>query len=289
MADWIEKLERLNALHKAGALTDAEFAAQKAVLLADKEREAVVPPPAPAPSLQSGPVYQEPVYDEPPRGGIPKWAMIGVPAALVVALAAWFGASLVKPGPDKEITGAPSAAASDAAVAMATPSAAAVLPVALDGTLKYAAADQCKAGPVLESIYKKLDAAMDLGSGKGVTVKLDAWDTPLSVWAKSVSSEADMTTTQDAALKFPDATTWHGLRLSRVTTHRSIPEGTDSTYTRTISFLEPADKVQKTLARLGFGAPREPDYSPLEDEACGGSAQVVALNGGSALSCSWGC
>jgi Short C-terminal domain len=66
MADWIEKLERLNALHKAGALTDQEFAAQKAVLLADKEREAAAPPPPAAP------VYQEPVYDEPRHGGVPK-------------------------------------------------------------------------------------------------------------------------------------------------------------------------------------------------------------------------
>lgn len=285
MADWIEKLERLNALHKAGALTDQEFAAQKAVLLADKEREAAVPPPPPA-----APVYQETVYDDaPPAGGVPKWAMIGVPAVLVVALAAWFGASLVKPGPDKDIVAGPSGVASDAVVAVATPTASAALPVALDGTLKFAAADQCKAGPVLEAMYKKMDAAMDLGSGKGVTVKLDAWDAPLSVWAKSVENASEMTTNQDAAVKFPDGATWHGLRLSRLTTHRSIPEGSDSTYVRTISFLEPADKVQKTLARLGFGAPREPDYSPLEDEACGGAAQVVSLNGGSALSCSWGC
>ncbi|MFM5895129.1 MAG: SHOCT domain-containing protein [Novosphingobium sp.] len=282
MADWIEKLERLNALHKAGALTDQEFAAQKAVLLADKEREAAAPPPPAAP------VYQEPVYDDVPRGGVPKWVLIGLPAALVVALAAWFGSSLVKSGPDKEIVSGPSAGASDAAVAMATPTQSAALPVALDGTLKFAAADQCKAGPVLEAMYKKLDAAMDLGSGKGVTVKLDAWDVPLGVWAKSVTDSTEMTTA-DAALKFPDATTWHGLRLSRVTTHRVSPAESDSSYTRTVSFLEPADKVQKVLARLGFGAPREPDYSPLDDGGCGGSAQVVSLNGGAALSCTWGC
>lgn len=281
MSDWIEKLERLNALHKAGALTDQEFAAQKAVLLADKEREAAAPPPPAAP------VYQEPVYDEAPRGGVPKWALIGVPAVLVIALAAWFGASLVKSGPDKDIVPGP-IASSDAAVAVATPTSEAPLPVALDGTLKFAAADQCTAGPVLEAMYKKLDAAMDLGSGKGVTVKLDAWDTPLTVWAKSVTDASQMTT-QDAVLKFPDASTWHGLRLGRLTTHRVSPAESDSSYTRTISFLEPADKVQKTLARLGFGAPREPDYSPLQDEACGGSAQVVSLNGGAALSCTWGC
>ena len=171
---------------------------------------------------------------------------------------------------------------------MATPTQEAALPVALDGTLRFAAADQCKAGPVLEAVYKKLDAAMDLGSGKGVTVKLDAWDVPLGVWAKSVTDPAG-TTTQDGAVKYAAATTWHGLRLSRLTTHRVSPPDSDSSYTRSISFLEPADKVQKTLARLGFGAPREPDYAPLQDVACGGSAQVVSLNGGSALTCSWGC
>ena len=282
MADWIEQLERLTQLHKSGALTDAEFAAQKAKLLAAQD------------GVQRSPVVPAPVTDwhdaqaAPERGGaLPRAVVFGVPAALVIALAAWFGMSLVKSGPDKELTAGPSGAASDAALAMATQDAA--LPVALDGTLKFAAADQCKAGPVLESVYKKLGAAMDLGSGQGVTVKLDAWDTPLTVWAKSVSSEADMTTTQDAAMKFPEGTTWHGLRLSRMTTHRSIPEGSDSSYTRTISFLEPAAKVQKSLSRLGFSVPLEPDYAPLEGDACGGSAQVVALNGGAALSCTWGC
>ena len=171
---------------------------------------------------------------------------------------------------------------------MATPTQEAALPVALDGTLRFAAADQCKAGPVLEAVYKKLDAAMDLGSGKGVTVKLDAWDVPLGVWAKSVTDPGGMVSA-DAAVKFPAATTWHGLRLSRLLAQRISPAESDSSYTRSISFLEPADKVQKTLARLGFGAPREPDYAPLQDEACGGSAQVVSLNGGSALTCSWGC
>jgi len=295
MTDWIEQLERLTQLHKAGALTDAEFEGQKARILGGHDVAASAAPtptptlsaPPPAPAYQQ-PVYQEPVYDEPPRGGVPKWAMIGVPTVLVIALAAWFGMSLVKPGPDKDIVSGPSAGASDAAVALATPTSEAALPVALDGTLKFAAADQCKAGPVLEAMYKKLDAAMDLGSGKGVTVKLDAWDAPLGVWAKSVT-DAGQLTTSDAALKFPDGTTWHGLHLSRVTTHRVSPAESDSSYTRTISFLEPAAKVQKTLARLGFAAPLEPDYSPVEDEACGGSAQVVSLNGGAALSCTWGC
>ena len=283
MADWIEQLERLTQLHKGGALTDAEFAAQKAKLLTAQD----APPPRAA---VAAPAW-EPPYQEPASGGVPKAVLYGIPAVLGIGLAAWLASSLLtRGGPDPQLTASPSVAASDAALAVATPGPVqeAALPVALDGTLKYASAEQCTAGPVLEAVYKKLGAAMALGSGKGMTVKLDAWDTPLPIWAKSVTDK-DGVVTQDGAVKFPDGATWHGLRLSRLSTHAVAPPESDSSMTRSISFLEPADKVQKTLARLGFGAPREPDYTELQDQGCGGSAQVVSLNGGSALSCSWGC
>lgn len=286
MADWVEQLERLTQLHRTGALTDAEFAAQKAKLLAAQD---AVPPAAPA-NYQPAPVWDHRSELPERSGGLPKAVMFGVPAALVLLLAAWFGSSLVSRGPDPALSSGAiaSATATDAALALATPSQEAALPVALDGTLQYAAAEQCTAGPVLAAIYKKLDAAMELGSGKGVTVKLDAWDEPLGVWAKSVTDHSGLTT-QESAIKFPAASTWHGLRLSRLTARRLSPADSEPTYIRSISFLDPADKVQKTLARLGFGAAREPEYSQLSDQTCGGLMQVVSLNGGSALTCSWGC
>ena len=287
MADWIEQLERLTQLHKAGALTDAEFAAQKAKLLAAQD----VPAAAARASAQAPTQAWQPPLHEPEREGLPKAVLYSIPVALAVGVAAWLGASLLMGrGTDPQLAASPSGAASDAVLATAAPgpTQAAIMPVALDGTLKYASAEQCTAGPVLEAIYKKLDAAMDLGSGKGVSVKLDAWDQPLGIWAKSVTDPTGMVT-QDGAVKFPEATTWHGLRLSRVTAHRVAPPESDSSYTRSISFLEPADKVQRTLTRLGFAAPREPDYAELQDEGCGGSVQVISLNGGAALSCSWGC
>ena len=275
MSDWIEQLERLTALHKAGALTDEEFAAQKARLLEARDQAVA----APEPDWEPEPA---------PAGGIPKWAMIGVPAAVLLAAAAWFGSSLIGGGPDPEISASASASASDAAVAMPTPSEAPPMPVALDGSLKFASSSQCAAGGALEAIYKKLDAAAELGSGKGMTVKLDAWDSPLALSAK-VATDKDGVETRDASVKFPEATTWHGLRLSRLTTQTVMVPESDGGYTRTVNFLEPADKVQKVLARLGFGAPKAPDYTELGGEGCGGSAQVITLDGGSALSCSWGC
>lgn len=273
MSDWIEQLERLTALHKSGALTDAEFAAQKAKLLEAKDQA----PAAPEPEWEA---------ESAPAGGLPKWALVGVPAAVLLAGAAWFGSTLVGGGPDPEISA--SATATDAALAMATPSEAPPMPVALDGSLKFGSPSQCAATGALDAIYKKLDTSAELGSGKGMTVKLDAWDAPLALTAKS-STDKDGIETRDAWVKFPEATTWHGLKLSRVTVQTITVPDSDGSYTRTVNFLEPADKVQKTLARLGFGAPKAPDFAELSDDACGGGMQIVTLDGGSALSCSWGC
>lgn len=277
MSDWIEQLERLTALHKSGALTDAEFAAQKAKLLESKDQAATAHAPT------AGPDWEREAAAE---GGLPKWVLIGVPAAVLLAGAAWFGSTLVGGGPDPEISA--SATATDAALAMATPSETPPMPVALDGSLKFGSPSQCAATGALEAVYKKLDTASELGSGRGMTIKLDAWDNPLALTAKS-STDKDGIETRDAWVKFPEATTWHGLKLSRVTVQSITVPDSDGSYTRTVNFLEPADKVQKTLARLGFGAPKAPDFAELSDDACGGGMQIVSLDGGSALSCSWGC
>lgn len=273
MSDWIEQLERLTALHQAGALSDEEFAAQKARLLEARDRGG----PAPSDWVTTPAIA---------AGGVPRMALIGLGAAAVLGLAAWFGSGLIGGGPVPEI--AATSMASDTAVAIATPSEAAPMPVALDGSLKFGSPSQCAATGALEAIYKKLDAAAELGSGRGMTVKLDAWDAPLSLTAKS-TTDKDGIETSDAWVKFPEATSWHGLSLSRVTVQTVTVPDSDGSYTRTVNFLESPDKVQKTLARLGFGAPKAPDFAELTDDACGGGMQIVALDGGSALSCSWGC
>ena len=77
MAEWIEQLERLTALHSSGALTDAEFAEQKTQLLAG------------AGQRQSAPVAPDTGYAGveavAPRA-VP-WLPIGIGAVLVLAIA----------------------------------------------------------------------------------------------------------------------------------------------------------------------------------------------------------
>lgn len=294
MADWIEQLERLSQLHKAGALTDAEFAAQKARVLASADAPtAAAGSDVPLVAEADAPVESWDTVtsaEEPARGKAMKWALLALPVALVLAGAAWFGSTLVGGKADPELTGASIATpvASDTDLASAAPSEEAALPAALDGSLAYAAASNCKAAGALEAIYKKLDSAADLGSGKGITVKLDAFDNPLALNVKN-STDADGVETKHAWLRFPEGTTWHGLKLSRLTTTTTIVPESDGGYARTITFLEQPDKVRTTLSRLGFGAPRSPDYAQLSDAGCGGSMQITAIVGGSALVCNWGC
>lgn len=288
MADWIEQLERLTNLHKAGALTDAEFAAQKARLLAAQDQPAAPPvetqPPAPVAEAR----YAE--YDEPVRGGVPKLVLFGLPALLALGAAAWFGSTLVSSKTDPELTGAGAASgiATEAAAAVATASEEAPMPVELEGSLTFAAANQCTAAPTLEQIYKKLDAAGNLGSGRGMSVTLGSFETPLAIQAKA-NTDKEGIESKEASLRFPENTTWHGLRISRLTSLTTIVPESDGGYQRTMTFLESPDKVQRTLARLGFGAPKAPDYAELTDEGCGGSMQVTAVAGGAALQCNWGC
>lgn len=290
MSDWIEQLERLTRLHKDGALTDEEFALQKARLLegqaAAAGRETAAAEPAPA-AMASAP-GEGSYYEEPVRPRWPLFAGIGVVVVAVVAGAAWFGSGIVpdsgltQPGPAATATVAGADVATDAATE-------APVPVALDGTLAFASPSLCQAGDTLERVYKKLEAGMDLGSGRGLTVALDAYDTPLPITAKN-GKDKDGAETASAELRFPATTTWHGLKLSRITSSRYYPPETDGSDTRTVNFLEPPEKVKRTLARLGFGVPVTPDYAPIDSgEGCGGAMQIEKRDGGSALVCTWGC
>jgi hypothetical protein len=95
MAEWIEQLERLTALHRSGALTDAEFAEQKALLLAGRDL------PEAAPAADYTPT------DAAQRSAVP-WLPIGIGAALLVAIAGGFYA--FRPGASVDPAAAASAA-----------------------------------------------------------------------------------------------------------------------------------------------------------------------------------
>lgn len=100
--DHLDAIERLHRLKESGALSEEEFAAQKARLL-----EAAAAP---------QPVMAEPDWSAAPAPGLNKGLLAGIAAAVVILGAgAWYGLS-GSGAPSSE----PSAAASDAAAAVAT-------------------------------------------------------------------------------------------------------------------------------------------------------------------------
>lgn len=261
----IEQLEALSRLRENGALTDGEFAAEKAHLLA-----------------------QDNVDVEDAPANRPRWLVpaIGGGTLAAVGAAAWFGFGLGVV-PDQPVTPHPRAITATPSPTP-TPSASPTpQPVALDEALSFSSPPQCIAGDTLAKVYTKLDAAME---GKSQTVTLDAFPDPLPAVGKS-GKDADGATTADASIRFPPATYWHALRLSRVTASRYQPPESDSSYTRQLVFLDPPDKLLRALNRLGFQAVAQPGYSELPDtyNSCGGAMEVVAVPGGSALRCGWGC
>lgn len=273
MSDWIEQLERLTRLHREGALTDSEFASQKARVLE-------------AAGQDTGNAFSQEA-----SGRSRRWlyAALGAVALGVIGVAAWLGSPRIVSGPALTVPAAiatPAATADPAPSDMATEAPAAAV---LDDTLAFAAPVRCAAGDTLERVYKKLEAGMDLGSGQGLTVSLDAFVAPLQISAKSARDRHGAQTAR-ADLWFPAQTTWHGLLISRVTTSRYYPPGTDGTDSRTVNFLEPPEKVRKALVGLGFKVPVAPGYAPIEEpNACGGSMQIETRPGGSALVCTWSC
>lgn len=274
MSDWIDQLERLTRLHQSGALTDAEFEAKKAKLLA-REPEAVT-------AAARGDETEDAGWSRRPL-------LLGAALiALVFAGAAWFGSGILPADklsrPAQEATAMATDSDSPTEAASAMPVA-----VALDETLAFAMPAQCLADDTLERVYKKLEAGMNLGSGQGLTVALEGFGAPLEIAAKS-RRDRYQAEVADAELRFPAGTTWHGLKVSRITTSRYYPPDTDGQDSRTFNFLEPAEKVRETLARLGFNAPLAPEYNLMEKpNACDGSIQIETRPGGSALVCSWGC
>jgi hypothetical protein len=131
MADWIEQLERLTALNKDGALTDQEFAQQKALVFERRDSGLTLPEAA----------YAEPqVADHGGSGFDIKWLIAGLAFAVLAGFLIWTWLvdrngtiaqndpaieASAKAAPVQPATGAATtAAASDASTFAAMPSAA---------------------------------------------------------------------------------------------------------------------------------------------------------------------
>ena len=115
MTEQIDALERLAKLHQSGALTDAEFAAQKAALFGS----------ARAPASATPPVYTQPQGSD---GIQPLWLLLGALGAVLLGVLIWWQMvdskyeveQVPAPGASASASASPSGVASTAAAAIAT-------------------------------------------------------------------------------------------------------------------------------------------------------------------------
>lgn len=109
LGEKLELIERLGRLHAEGALSDAEFAAEKARLLGGGEKATDAPKPAatePLPEIEhpavAEPAYQ-PAYDSPDERGTARLIKWGAGAAAVIAVLGggfWLGQIRADPAAD---------------------------------------------------------------------------------------------------------------------------------------------------------------------------------------------
>lgn len=109
--------------------------------------------------------------------------------------------------------------------------------------------------------------------------------------SRSEKSEPDYAGSRiiTASARFANGTIWNSLRLSRIIKEQGIFPESDGYDTRALSFLNSPTQVQNALDAVGIDAPISPGYRELVDDACGGSMQIEKIDGGAALSCSFGC
>lgn len=157
----------------------------------------------------------------------------------------------------------------------------------LNNTLRFGEPKECVAEGTLGKLYAKLDKATE-APGTPLSVKLDEFENPMSVFSEE-NTDADGARVASAYVRFPEQAVWNSLKLSRAKVNIYAPPESDSSYTRSLTFLNTPVQVQTALNRMGFAVPLSPRYSELHDEGCGGAMQIEAVPGGASLSCGWGC
>lgn len=278
MDDQLTQLERLALLHAQGALTQEEFAAEKARILSSAHNQ--------APERRTG------TWDK-PRAETKQSARKAQRTTAMIALAGLIGAGSYYALRGQDST-SPVASEPPASLPAPTPTASAVVTQApamlLDDTIQFANAANCEASKGTEALFNNIltPPQGDVANirAKPIRVGPDRVEI-IPAFSKKAGEGSD--TVYESVATFPQPATWHGLRITGVSASLYVIPEADSTYTRQIRFKEDPGALRAALNRQGFNLPRAPAYAELQDDACGGSMQIVDMPEGSALQCSWGC
>ena len=190
--------------------------------------------------------------------------------------------------PDQSTLKSPSPAAerSEAAIEQ-------TLSISLDDAIEFSDPANCEPSPALARVFDRV-LAYDESSGRyqtGGNITLAGISAAMSPSLKVTQQNSDglRMTEYESSVRIPPGGRWHGLKMSRIVVSHLDVEDSDDSDVRSINFLESPETVRRVLNKRGFGIPAPPDYRQLEDGVCGGSMQVVAIPGGAALQCGYGC
>ena len=283
--DRLEQLERLVRLRDAGALSAAEFEAEKRRVLmggyVPSAPAAPVPVPSPAPYLPDAGV-DAPV-GKPWLGTLIRWALA---VAIISAVLAYFFINTTPTTVDRK-----PARTAARVPAPSLPPPAIVPPVTetadtmdMSVRLKLTNPAACTFGREGERVFDALIRTE--GDRPASPSRVSIGDLDLAVDASNEADDRDSEGGRRyrASVRFPAGATWNGLKLSRIARTYGVYPDSDSTDERIVSFLEPASAVRAALGVAGIDVPLSPKYRNLAGEG-GGRMQVLPIAGGSALIC----
>lgn len=284
MESQLEQLERLARLRAQGALSHAEFEAEKARL------------------LEGGgdrPSSQEPNTDkaDAPRLGAPRpglrrfiiaMAMLSATAMVAggVALYALRETASAPPQENK-----PALPRQEAAPAAPQPVMQGETALILDDDLQFADPANCKAAPATDALFNRVLTPPngDVANISSRPIRVGSGQVEVRPTLTKTAGENEGEQIYEGAADFPQPATWHGLHVRGITASLYVVPEAGSAYTRQIRFMDDPQVARTALGRLGFNIPNGDGYAELHDDSCGGSMQIVEIGGGSALQCSWGC
>lgn len=286
MDDQLRQLEQLARLREQGALTAAEFDAEKRRVLGHGQTS--IPHRAePPPSLGAVPDDDEATNK---RNEIRRGARIGFTTSVCISAIAGIGRYLLaqqeQPPVTKEVqsTERPSAPAMIEPVKLPPKP-----PPNLEDSLSFATPSNCQASAATEKLFNTILTPPNGDIRNIVSNSIRVGADRIRIDPKFRKSEEDGYTLFESVADFPQPATWNGLKTLGVTASLYVVPESDSTYSRKVRFAEEPEALRVALNKLGFNVPQSPEYAELTDNACGGSMQVVPIAGGSALQCSWGC
>lgn len=285
MDNQLEQLERLARLREQGALTPEEFLAEKARLLGTSDVQTpaqhavgeanTAQPPSASPRHRRAVVVAVSVIAVAALGGGAAYYVLNQPESAGQEVQA----KLI-PQPDVAIAAPPIMSA------IAEPS-----PLALEDDLRFSDPANCHASATTEALFNHVLTPPngDIANIASKTIRVGRDPIEVTPVLTKATGENEGERVFEGVANVPRPATWHGLRVRGIAASLYVVPEADSTYTRQIRFLDDADTAREALNKLGFNIPRSPEYAELHDDSCGGSMQIVAITGGSALQCSWGC